>query len=82
MSSIPVLDRPDADCDGDQWTDMRSPRLPRFTASDVRSAIAAAQSRHLRGVTATVEVDTDSFGGRDPELAVDIQRSVADFWDR
>lgn len=77
-----MLDRPDAGCESDQWTDVRSPRQPSYSAEDVRYAIAAARSRHLRGVPDSVEVDSESFGGRDPELAADIQQSVADFWDR
>lgn len=83
MSSIPVLDRADANCGDDDWTDVRSPRQPHYTAGDVKYAIAAARARHLRAAPEAVEIDTGQpFGGRDPELAMDIQQSVADFWDR
>lgn len=83
VSSIPVLDRADANCGDDDWTDVRSPRRPVYTAADVKYAIAAARSRHLRTAPASVEVDLDQpFGGRDPELAIEIQESVAEFWDR
>jgi hypothetical protein len=84
VSSIPVLDRADADCADDDWTDVQSPRQPLYTANDVKYAVAAARSRHLRSAPISAEIDLDhqQFGGRDPELAVEIQESVAEFWDR
>jgi hypothetical protein len=84
MSSIPVLDRADSSYDDDDWTDVRSPRLPRYSPEDVRYAIAAARARYRRGDVDSIEVDFEEqrYGGTDPDLAADIQESVGQFWDQ
>jgi hypothetical protein len=84
MSSVPVLDRMNTPCDEDEWTEIRSPRLHRATAEDVRYSIAVARARYNRGAAVSVEIELDdqAIGGGDRELAVDISESVAQLWDQ
>lgn len=87
MSSVRLLDRHDfdsADDGADEWIVVASPRVP---ASDeavtlVTDAIARARLGFIRGNSGSVEYeDIPDYGSGDPELADDIDQSVAFTWD-
>ena len=58
----------------------------KMNTEDVRCAIAAARERYSAGNTDSIEIDFDeaqrNYGGADPDLAADIERSVRQFWDQ